>query len=114
MKAQELRIGNYYLAFGVDLKQVETLTKDKILIDFTPIQLTEEWLLNFGFTQCENNYWYEKEITNLRIKVSCNLSGMFCIEYKDDIVTIKDCCYNVHNLQNLYFVLTGEELVVKE
>jgi hypothetical protein len=114
MTANELRIGNYYLAFGVELKQVETLTKDKILIDFTPIQLTEEWLLKFGFTQCENYLWYEKKIPNLNIMVSCNLNGRFCIEHKDNIVTIIDCCYNVHNLQNLYFALTGEELTFKQ
>ena len=49
MESTELRIGNYYLSFGVDLKQVEELTKDKMLIDFHPIPLNKEWLIKFGF-----------------------------------------------------------------
>jgi hypothetical protein len=112
MKATELRIGNYYLAFGVDLKQVETLTKDKILIDFTPIPLTEEWLFKFGF---------EDDRDNLMILRKGVFEFSFDKVDKDGISLYEkwdgNFLYNVeyvHEFQNLHFVLTGEELVVKE
>lgn len=115
MKSNELRIGNYYLSFGVDLKQVETLHKDKILIDFTPIPLTEEWLLKFGFIHsklfdCDlfTSSW------NFHISV---LSGEYQLNYKESaksqwipLIKIK----HVHTLQNLYFALTNEELTLKK
>jgi hypothetical protein len=118
MKANELRIGNLVLDTKgninvVDLEALTYMSKEP-LNQVTPIILTEEWLFNFGFTQCENDLWYEKKIPNLNIMVSCNLNGRFCIEHKDNIVTIIDCCYNVHNFQNLYFALTGEELTIKQ
>ena len=56
MKAQELRIGNYYLqdCLGGDISQItaEDILElyDYPLEDyFKPIPLTEEWLLKFGF-----------------------------------------------------------------
>jgi hypothetical protein len=124
MKANELRIGNLVrnnlngeilkpcdvLCDGINTDNIEGLNYGFI----EPIPLTEEWLLKFGFTQCENNSWYEKKIPNLNIMLSCNLNGRFCIEHKDNIVTIIDCCYNVHQLQNIYFALIGEELTFKQ
>ena len=105
MKASELRIGNYYLSFGVDLKQVETLHKDKILIDFTPIPLTEEWLLKFGFeyydTVKPKGYWLNG--------VCIEKIDSMLIEFKNGI-GLK----HVHQLQNLYFALTNKELTLKQ
>jgi hypothetical protein len=116
MKTNELRTGNYYLAFGVDLKQVETLTKDKILIDFTPIQLTEEWLLNFGFYKCVlfDTFLYIRN-TNFHISFYNNI---YQLNYKESpksqwIPVCKDLKY-IHQLQNLYFVLTGKELKLRK
>ena len=105
MKATELRIGNYYLAFGVDLKQVETLTKDKILIDFTPIPLTEEWLLKLGFYKYKGN---NSDCFLNGFETACNMTMLF---WKGN--QIKNIKY-VHQLQNLYFALTGEELTIKD
>lgn len=48
IQANELRIGNWYLSYGVDYEQVEQITKGKVLIDFTPIPLTEDILLQCG------------------------------------------------------------------
>jgi hypothetical protein len=116
MKATELRIGNYYLAFGVDLKQVETLTKDKILIDFQPIPLTEEWLEKFGFyskyKSC-NNMWNILGFDIQQISDEDDDGNkipqeqVFYYQYRYDIK-------HVHQLQNLYFALTGEELTIKQ
>jgi hypothetical protein len=102
-------LGNYYLSFGVDLKQVETLTKDKILIDFTPIPLTEEWLFKFGFENIDtnddggDNYWYLSKTDFMldRFFQSFTMNTSFDLEY-------------VHQLQNLYFALTNEELKLRK
>lgn len=114
MKANELRIGNYYLSFGVDLKQVETLHKDKILIDFTPIPLTEEWLLKFGFeliNESPINYKvYELKFISFNV-VKDFKQNLYEVEVYS--VTYPIIKY-VHQLQNLYFALTNEELTIKD
>ena len=112
LQANELRIGNWYLSFGVDLKQVESITKDKILIDFHPIPLTEEWLLKFGFE-------YHHKIISRRFY---NIGNLFAEVGGDGRTAIYGtlagelmCFVNyVHQLQNLYFALTGEELILKD
>ena len=124
MKAQELRIGNLVnhttgqckvVGFYGEIFRAENINKIELksnVFNLQPIPLTEEWLLKFGFSHCENYSWYEKKLPNLNIVISCNLHGDFCIENKNDIITIKDRCYNLHQLQNLYFALTGEELIL--
>lgn len=113
MKANELRIGNYIYSFGDILKidlndicNVECSTDDV----FEPIPLTEEWLLKFGFEKINNEYWY--------------MYYAFCINEYFDVFGIKvtkswQNIYGikiryVHQLQNLYFALTGQELTFKE
>lgn len=119
MKTSELRLGNLVLnSWGENsvevtidiLMSLESMGSDS---KYKPIPLTEEWLLKFGFTICENEAWYEKKIPTLGILIACNLHGRFCIEHTDELVTIRDCCYKVHELQNLYFALVGEELTFK-
>jgi hypothetical protein len=106
MEQSELRIGNFYSQFGnitqVDwstLKELEDGPIDQIWCK--PIPLTEEWLLKFGFKN--------------------NRLGLFdCIKVVEDIGFhiyfiqrhLKEVQY-VHQLQNLYFALVGEELTFK-
>jgi hypothetical protein len=133
MKANELRIGNWiyidttgqpvqdrlingaqkwddwyaYYEFGYD----ESI--------FKPIPLTEEWLTRFGFEKFEsmhgNEYRLERD----------GIDG-FILEYQDDysiliagnehdmgITPSVKMFKHVHQLQNLYFALTGEELELK-
>jgi hypothetical protein len=128
MESNKLRIGNYYLAFGVDLKQVETLTKDKILIDFTPIPLTEEWLLKLGLFKItkKEDLWGNDEIGVYDFKGKIRWSDFFItsntlkdftlyVATIDDGMESAECLNNiiyVHQLQNLWFALTGEELTI--
>lgn len=114
MKASELRIGNHIQCLD-DILTVEYL--DKLLVKGNyhrdavwntsvqlkhckPIPLTEEWLLEFGFKN--------------------NRLGLFdCVKVVDDIgyhiyfigKHLKEVQY-VHQLQNLYFALIGEELTI--
>lgn len=106
MKATELRIGNLFqwieiasMGIGVDV-----ITKDNHYTyeDFKePIPLTEEWLKRFGFEYSDLNgdsgLW---KIPPFQIYGKCN---QFIYEYALDV-------NYVHQLQNLYFALTGEEL----
>jgi hypothetical protein len=127
MKASELRIGNlveyknqYINVSGIGPFGIQSEGKKYLIIakfstpDIQPILLTEEWLLKFGFeinrqTKEENNIWrcYSEE-------------GFFEVEQIGSSFFLDDNhCYGtkinyVHQLQNLYFALTGEELVVKE
>lgn len=66
--------------------------------DLEPIPLTEEWLLRFGYTKISNNSFI---ITGHCIWI-CN--DLFRCD-KNGIVL-----KHVHQLQNLYFALTNQEL----
>jgi len=78
------------------------------------IPLTEEWLEKFGFEEYIN--FYNGWSCN---KFLCVLSGMNhpsvdgCTIYGFNEESICNLKY-VHQLQNLYFALTGEELTIKE
>jgi len=78
-------------------------------LDIDPIPLTEEWLLKFGFenlsltpkfdgSKCNFTFYWEVDEIVLREN------------YEDIFIT--RISY-VHQLQNLYFALTGEELEIK-
>lgn len=82
--------------------------------DLEPIPLTEEWLLKFGFEKNFNNF-YEKLINKDEDDFIGKLTDYFFAYYIDKkdnypLIYIK----YVHQLQNLYFALTGEELTIKE
>ncbi len=121
MKANELRIGNYindeqttHIIVGVDnyciksywLKDVEKeCLYETQLNQIKPIPLTEEWLLKFGFEKDELG-WFFKE----------NDYCSFGLFFKDNewLFYISDTKIKyVHQLQNLYFALTNNELTNK-
>lgn len=131
MKNTELRIGNYFLydnriqvvngvidingGYRIDFK---TEHKRKLVKYCHPIPLTEEWLLKFGF-YTDNESWYysldfDKNQDTFKI---CPLysngipSGMFSV--LNCMACVKKIQF-VHQLQNLYFALTGEELTLKQ
>ncbi len=118
MKASELRIGNWIDEQGIE-NQVTDLTwrhgefetNGTMLVECEPIPLTEEWLERFGFEQhhddCSNGVMYIKDIFSEQPKTW----GVYPNEVGSGIV-IKDSIKleHVHQLQNLYFALTGEEL----
>ncbi len=109
MEATELRIGNYiYYGFENRVWQVSPISISGIennTVKSEPIPLTEEWLVNFGFTKTGHYYWdvLYFELTELgNGKYINSVNGH---EYDHGI----EIQY-VHQLQNLYFALTGEEL----
>ena len=100
MKASELRIGNWFIeqTYAQITAQQILDFYDYPLDDFyKPIPLTEEWLIKFGFEKAyETCYQYKDFILN----------DKFIMMDIDITIQLK----HVHQLQNLYFALTGEEL----
>ena len=126
IKASELRIGNlvdlgnriakvteinHLACVVVDLEETQDTIEDYERVK--GIILTEEWLLRFGF---------EDDRDNLMILRKDVFEFYFDTKDRDGVRLYEKwdgnfLCGNiecVHQLQNLYFALTGEELVVKE
>ena len=132
MKAIELRLKNYVFDTGV-LAIVTCIEEDRLSTnrgklpysfydEIEPVPLTEEWLLKFGFKKriefgmvvCDSwqglNYWFinNKDCFTLRGDPIYGLSYQGGIKpYPEKNIKF------VHQLQNLYFDLTGNELEIK-
>jgi hypothetical protein len=126
MKASELRIGNQYqhVQAGVivlDGEWISYFAKYPELLNGIP--LTEEWLLKFGFEKNLHNNYIREYITIGDDKIfivhppknvfndarGTDLFGVSVQGGDLDTVALSAIKY-VHQLQNLYFALTGEEL----
>ena len=112
MKGKEFRIGN--LVYGKKIETVRGMIDGYVWFNdeanlhielCQPIPLTEEWLLNLGF------YKYKGDNSDCFLngfETACNMRMLF---YKGSL--IKNINF-VHQIQNLYFALTGEELTIKK
>ncbi|WP_061085214.1 hypothetical protein [Chryseobacterium indologenes] len=114
---QELRIGNYFQeSSSKEIIQVESISKDTVAFSgyFTkgwqaePIELTEEWLFKLGYERDKNEYCVSG-FDRFNVFQSVKGPYIFC----DDEKSIRYVEY-VHELQNIFFALTGEELTIKE
>jgi len=114
MKARELRIGNYLLGydgkvFAWELIDFETVYNDVDVDEICkPIPLTEEWLLKFGFKGDDKQDKYYD--VNSACYLHMDRGGDVVHLYDEDNDNELADCKHVHQLQNLYFALTGEEL----
>jgi len=113
IKSNELRIGNSILQDG-ELVFVTPWRLGLIELDsvvYEPIPLTEEWLIKFGFFEkykSTSNRW---NIGGFELH-DCEdddgqLQGVFLYDFRLEVKY-------VHQLQNLYFALTGKELEIKK
>ena len=109
MNANELMIGNYFIGYSNNFQQwelasfvwlFEGIEVDEIIRGFVP--LNQDWLLKFGFEM----YEFDNKANQFRFKERL-------IVYRDgflyDYGTSVKLEY-VHQLQNLYFSLTGNHL----
>ena len=122
MEAKELRVGNLIYVDG-NLRHVcgtcyktimhnyhpqNSVYSENYESECEPIPLTEEWLLKFGFEK-ELDLFYRK-----------NKSSVIEIIFYDNgfLVANQSICLDhiqhAHQLQNLYFALTGTELEYNE
>jgi hypothetical protein len=115
MKANELRIGNYvYDTLGkvnkIDLEAITYIVKEPHN-QVKPIPLTEEWLLKFGFIYHESiKHWVKNwGINGAEFIKFDEYYNLFSFQLGKDNYKVIDI--GVHQLQNLWFVLTGEEII---
>jgi hypothetical protein len=115
IKAEELRIGNLvesigieYLVWKIDglgnIQGIDGGTTFNLDKTTYPIKITEKWLLKIGFEKYEfdhkeNQYRHKDRLIVLRDGKFVDYGSSVTLEY-------------VHQLQNLYFALTGEELTL--
>ena len=112
MNANEFRLGNWIRDKDSEY-QITHLCYDDVWYDEESIPLTEEWLLDFGFAHTEFDFSAFEEI-----KGCYELNKLLLDQSGEDVVSlIIDELYieikHVHQLQNLYFALTGKELIKK-
>jgi len=143
MKSQDLRIGNYlyyehtthivsgvhgnkvyswwvkdgepiieYEAKDISGTQVENPYID-VISQYEPIPLTEEWLIKLGFEKLTDSkdgfknttYTYTKGISFIVYFDGVRLSTNFWMGNEK---------HYIHQLQNLFYVLSGKELTIKQ
>lgn len=84
---------------------------------FCAIPLTEEWLIKLGFEQQNGITVWKKEIQYIDESYPASLqltnNGTAMQICRAGIGAACAPCFYVHQLQNLYFALTGEELTIK-
>ncbi|WPU91819.1 hypothetical protein SNE25_21105 [Mucilaginibacter sabulilitoris] len=136
MEARELRIGNYVKGITTEYAKIIEISNEDIrglyqssgsAIGCTwtmgkgiqPIELTDDWLIKFGF---EDDSLPERYAD--MGPVNCIKFGRLSLSFQDGKYypvrkydNIQHIAYGigleyVHQLQNLYFALTGEELTL--
>ncbi len=116
MKVEELRVGNFAFISDNQLVKIDRFEALKFAEHMYPIPLTEEILLHAGLERLNNAWIIDNGARNDQGE---KISG-------EDTFTLFDHsfgkCTNLkfqlrpisylHQLQNLYFALTGEELTI--
>ncbi len=117
IKHTELRIGNWIYDFGDGDGQVQAIDADHYVLTsandmfqphetFIAIPLTEEWLLKFGFSNYRNQL---KEYTHNRLRICQSTDDTW---NEVDLCSVWIPVRFVHQLQNLYHALNGEDLFI--
>lgn len=136
IKVNELRIGNLVERAGGIVTRINGYSINGSEERRIPIPLTEEWLLRLGLREISTSKWKSSiSDTSRTDKVYADNIFSFgdeemviefdCILDYDETelrrVGLRNCRTGrthdlkfVHELQNLYFALTGEELEIKE
>lgn len=128
MNANELRVGNL-VSYHENISVVHGITDpdygngihihyehtcigcDEKLIE--PIPLTGKWLLKFGFKK----YFDNNNESYFRINDDMFITADYYVYLMGDdafeCLKLKRKIKYIHQLQNLYFAITGEELTIK-
>ena len=84
-----------------------------MLKELEPIPLTEEWLVKFGFENDKKGLILEFKNYSYSYLWFNNNSGQLRLVSEGGKFLTHDNLKYVHQLQNLYFALTGKELEIK-
>ena len=120
MKSNEFRLGNLLIEkkYKIIVKVTDLLdNRIGVTGDFKgrwqvePIPITEEWLLKFGFKTTISNK--DSGYKQFRLR-ECKIDFMFSLECNGSpeffLENVGLDIIYVHQLQNIYFALTGKEL----
>ena len=138
MTANELRIGNYLYYHIVDnlderkeWNEINAVDAEDILDisdgrgeDLGPIPLTEEWLIKFGFIKNHKAFVTYERVLDYNTSLTLfkdHEDGVYSmvviltqqLDEEDYQEIVLENTSFVHQLQNLYFALTGKELKIK-
>ena len=110
MNIQELRIGNYVNHVHKGNFKILKSHFASLMINFIdPIPLTEDILLKCGFVEVSN---YHPEGKTYKLKDFETTEFYPYISYKGERIG-NEYIKHLHQLQNLFFALTGEELNIE-
>lgn len=111
MNVIELRLGNLILDRGIvtDLKPSQLNNILLGYVDYEPVIISEEYLIKLGFFKGKDDYLGSGFVFRKNnVSIYQNDDNLFSLyNYNERRVYLK----YVHQLQNLYFALTGENLI---
>jgi hypothetical protein len=124
MRVLELRIGNMLESDGVivtiDGRSIFDIWTDehlKIPTKYKPIAITSGWLERFGFHRSDlinkSPSFFFTYVGGSELHVNPE-NGVVWIERGDNIFNNPALIEHVHQLQNLYFALTAQDLTIKK
>lgn len=114
----ELRSGNLILLYNKVCRFVSSMyDTEKYSADyFHPIPLNEEWLKKLGYHQRDNGVMYHPETFNYELFRKID-SGYYRAGRYSSVercmFVISERTFNIHQLQNLHYALTGKELTIE-
>ncbi len=127
IQPNELRIGNLVFDSTMNVTKVESIIPEHNRVRH-PIPLTEEWIYKFGFFDSDSPNGYPqfyKEDVDMKEGGSATILITKDNDYDIEVFTnfrtdnspineiqLPSIKY-VHQLQNRYFALTGDELLIK-
>lgn len=122
MEAKELRIGNWVRGFigefPISAHAINELDNNPDYEVLKPVPLTGDRLVAFGVKKINNSMFRMGAIT-FQFHTDMSLEAMQERDIKDGFricLNGKFICnlFYIHEIQNLYYALTGEELTIKD
>lgn len=125
IKANELRIGNAIWddtrnkVKWVNHRVISDLASHATPLPYSPIPLTPEWLERCGLElRKEDKIWQIQVGNTSYLEIEAEepfMCGVTPETWRDICpIYIWNAIKHVHQLQNIYFALTGEELTIKQ
>lgn len=122
IQANEFRRGNLVQDTFKNIHPIQWIDNTGIETEYgrfpfdrvSPIPITPEWLERLGFKEID--IWFEKRNRNGSVIMVDKPNMTVCADsqgsYSEQVADLKHIKY-VHQLQNLYHALTGNELKIK-
>jgi hypothetical protein len=113
MKANELRMGNL-VQDTLGVVEIGLNAEVKFADTYNGIPITEKWLSKLGFIDLQERCGLNGIYSIIGKKGNINIETMsYCeIDYEGSVNDIVKIEY-VHELQNLFYALNKEELIIK-